>query len=716
MARQSKEDVKKLNTIKERVESSMSANKHNVNRFFAFKEMVFNTSIIEEDRQLLKSLNKPPLEFNLCRAPVARLCGEYSKQEPDIIVTASDGAPVDIRTVEVVEGRIRHILYEANQKNTQYDLYEDALTGGFSNMEITVDYEHEKSFDQEIYLNRCDEPTLVGFDPADMTKTKSKSEYYFKLVPMPESQFKEEFPKVDIKGLKYSFLNSSDFSWAYKYNKSKVIIVCYYFEKTKKATKIYKLANGKIVTEKQYEEMEEQYSTGNIIEAMPAIVDDRDSFETKIKRYICCANEIIEKKDTLFESNSIIFTDGAGQKLRQANGTEFTYFTVPYTYHLAGLQKLTNAAGQTIAADLMNMTMHKYIIAEEALPSNEGYLRALTNMQLASTIVYKAYGSTDQQKPNPPPVPVSRVGLPGEVMETYANAMPMLQNILGSYDASLGINNNQLSGVAIVEGATQSNAAAMPYVVNQLAALNQAAQLMLQLFPLIYKTPRTIPIINKEGEKEYIKINQPGGVDMNYDHSTLGVKLQAGVNFEINKNQSLKQMIEAQNANPVIAKFIGDEGVDIMLDNMSFRGVEILKDRYKEWKQAQQQEQQQAMQNNPDMINANANMTKAKAAAANVMVKARTDSADNAVKLSQQAIDKEKADNDRLKTLSELHDNKTDMLSTLSRSRAEEHKANVEANATIVDSVLRVEESKHNRNLEIAKMAHDVIKEDNNNE
>ena len=38
--------------------------------------------------------------------------------------------------------------------------------------------------------------------------------------------------------------------------------------------------------------------------------------------------------------------------------------------------------------------------------------------------------------------------------------------MLGSYDASLAQNDQQLSGVAIVEAATISNGAAMPYVIN----------------------------------------------------------------------------------------------------------------------------------------------------------------------------------------------------------------------------------------------------------
>ena len=72
---------------------------------------------------------------------------------------------------------------------------------------------------------------------------------------------------------------------------------------------------------------------------------------------------------------------------------------------------------------------------------------------------------------------VQRVPAPPEIVQAFTGADSLMEQILGSYDASLGINNNQLSGVAIVEGATQSNSAAMPYVVGFMQGLQRASQI-----------------------------------------------------------------------------------------------------------------------------------------------------------------------------------------------------------------------------------------------
>ena len=80
------------------------------------------------------------------------------------------------------------------------------------------------------------------------------------------------------------------------------------------------------------------------------------------------------------------------------------------------------------------------------------------------------------------------------ITSTYKMLNPLVQNILGSYDAALGINDNQLSGVAIVEAASQSSATAMPYIVGCLQGFQRAAEVYVSLVPKYFVTPRSLPI------------------------------------------------------------------------------------------------------------------------------------------------------------------------------------------------------------------------------
>jgi hypothetical protein len=215
----------------------------------------------------------------------------------------------------------------------------------------------------------------------------------------------------------------------------------------------------------------------------------------------------------------------------------------------------------------------------------------------------------EYQKPPAPP----------EIMQTFGSADSLVEQILGSYDASLGINNNQLSGVAIVEGATQSNSAAMPYVVGFMQGLQRAAQIYVDLLPKYYVTPRTLPIIDEEGKRHFVKINTKDGVPFDFDTNALNVIVKAGASFQVQKSRTIMMVKDMMGMSQEFSQFIASKGLNFVLDNMEGKGIEQLKSMVKEWQQEQeqmkqqaQQMQQQEMQNNPAQMKIQVEMAKLK--------------------------------------------------------------------------------------------------------
>ena len=224
----------------------------------------------------------------------------------------------------------------------------------------------------------------------------------------------------------------------------------------------------------------------------------------------------------------------------------------------------------------------------------------------------------DQAIPNPIRE-VQRVPAPPEIVQAFTGADSLMEQILGSYDASLGINNNQLSGVAIVEGATQSNSAAMPYVVGFMPGLQRASQIYVDLLPKYYTTPRTIPIMDEEGKRNFVKINQDQGLPFDFDTDALNVVVKAGASFQVQKARTIGMIKEVMQMSPQVAEFIGTKGINFVLDNVEGRGVEQLKQSVDEFqqeqekmKQAAMQAQQQEQQNNPVMMKMHVDMEKLK--------------------------------------------------------------------------------------------------------
>lgn len=674
---------KKLPELLKIVEKTYTYFKGNYDRFHHYQKFVFETSMTDDDVSILKALNKPQLEFNILNAYVSRLCGEFSKQQPSIAVMPEDGMPVDEEMLKVIEGHLRHILFESSKRSTQNLAYKNSLSGGFSVFKVTTEYANDMSFDQVIKFDTAYEPTLCGFDPMARQPDKSDGEFCFEMFPMNVADFKRLYPKVKLDNVDF-VRNIEGFSWTYKSQQDEIIIVCDFYKKKRKRFKIVKLTTGKVVPLDVYQDFLEQWQAGGFIEQPPGIVGEpRWTEATRIERYRFFKKEMLEYVETDYKYLPLVFVDGDSVMIRDGVNGSFQQFTKPYVYHAHGIQRLKNFAGQTLADELENMVQHKFKVAKESLPQEEDYLQAYRNVQQASTLVYNAFMDGDPDKAIPPPQEIARVAPPPEITNTFQISDQVTQNILGSYDAALGINDNQLSGIAIVEAATQSNAASMPYVVNYLHALNQVAQIIVDLIPKYYVTPRTIPVLGLDGEKTYQKINQQGGISFNYDENALLVKVEAGVNFAIQKSRALNQINMMAQASPMFAQFMNDMGLDILIDNMEFRGVDILKQKAKLWMQQmeqmkQQQMEQQANQPNPIQVQAQIEMAK-------IQQKERQSQIDAQLKAAEIAVNEQKANNDQMKVL-------TGVAASKDKIVIEHAKAQAEMTRSAVDMAIKAAE------------------------
>ncbi len=680
-----------LKRIKRNIETSSTYFKKNNERFHFFFKFVFETAIDDNDRAALTTMGKPLVEFNITNAPISRLCGEFSKQMPSITVMAENGMPVEPEVIQLVEGHIRHILDDANKHNAQYNIYKDQLGGGFSCWKLYTDYAHEMTFDQIIFARRVYEPTLCGFDQNAREVSKCDGEFCFEFFPMAKEKFKIENPKVEIDQLSYD--PSSDcIQWSYSSANEDIVLVCDYYEKKRRKVEIVRVAGMGDMTVDKYEEMMAQWVAEQRTEQPPVVTNRRKTIKQTICRYRLVGTEIIKYEETDYKYLPLVFVDGDSVIIKSGASANYNQFTKPYVYHAKGIQRLVNFSGQVIGNDFENMVMHKFKVAKESIPQEEEYQEAYKNVQQASTLVYNAFMDGDPDKAIPAPQEVVRVPLPPEVLQTFNTSMQMLQNILGSYDAALGINDNQLSGTAIVEAATQSNAAAMPYVVSHMMALSQLAVGILDLIPKYYKTPRTIPILDRDGVRSYQKINQQGAPSFNYDENALSVKVEAGPNFAIQKARALNQIMLLMQASPLFAQFMNEVGLSYILDNMEFRGSDVLAEKSKQWmQQLQQRMQQQAQQPNPDQIKAQIEQQK-------LQVKAQDSQTQAQLKAGELQIAKQKADTDRLKLELDAGMSQGKMAVDIAKAQAEEDRAQADVNIKHMDM-------QHKRQKDLAELS-----------
>lgn len=688
-----------LSHKKENVKAFHQYFKPNFDRYHAYRRFIFKSSLSDEEIRVLQRLGKPQLEFNMSEAYISRLRGEFSKQEPSLSVTSTNAGQIDPVTLSVIEGYTRSMMFDANNDAFEYEIYMDLLSGGFSVAKVWTEYANEMSFDQEIKFGRVFDPTLCGFDINARMPHKGDGLFAFENFPRTVDEVRDEFG-TDIKLDDIKFVrDNSGFSWSYKtQTQDEIVLLCDYYEKKRRKTKVVLLANNQTMSVEDYEKFIEDWKNSGRMEQPPIASKSRWSSVTTICRTRFIENQVIDYAETDYKYLPLIFIDGNSVLLRDGNDGAVQQMTRPYLYHARDQQRLINYAGQTLANEMENMTQSKFMIPVEGLPDNPEYTESLMNNQVGNVILFNAYRSKTDEKPLPPPREIMRTPTPPEVVNTFMSGQQIMQAIVGSYDASLGINNNQLSGVAIVEGATQSNSAAMPYIVGFLQGLNQLAQIIVDLIPKYYTTPRTIPFMLPNGKKGFVPINQPGGLKLDYDSNCLNVRIEAGVNFNIQKSRTLQQITALSQAMPVFGQFMNAKGLKVIVKNLEGHAMDELEQLADQFMQEMQQMQKMQMQQpNPVVM-------KTQLDGAKFQHQIQQDQINNQLKTAEIMNDANANTNDRLKIMTQAQQAGVNDAVQIKKAQAEEYKGSV-------DLALKATDQAHRHSLETHDQLHRHTKE-----
>lgn len=590
----------RLKELKDRVEESREYFRENVDRYHEFMKFVFKSSLTEDEISALQTIGKPTIEFNILEAYVSKLRGEFAKQQPSLSVRAADGVPLSqltpefTQTLHVVEEHLRAIFFDGNDDMLEYQVYSDLLAGGFSTMRVFTEYVNEMSFEQNIKVERVFDPTLCGFDPLARKSHKGDGRFAFEIYPMTKGEFEDVYGKKATENMKFT-RTMDGYDWSFKNELEEIVLVCDFYEKIAKKAKIIKLSNGHTVTVKEYQKFLKMWEESGILEQPPIPVGEpRDTVIEVIGRYRICETQVLDYVETNYKYLPLVFVDGNSVTLKEAGAS--TQMTRPYVYHAKGIQKLKNFAGQSLGNELENTIQHKFIVAAESIP--EDYLHAYQNVQKADTLIYNHF--LDSNNPDivlPPPREVVRTPIPPQITEAFTLSDQMTQAILGSYDNMNGVSQADLSGVAVARTVMQSNNASVPYIVGYIRGLNRIAQIIIDLIPKYYRTPRSLPVIKESGKRDYVLVNGNNtNIYMNYDPNSLQVKVDTGVNFAMQKEIAMQTITQLMSTSPLFAEFMNKHGLQILLDNIDIRGVDELKAKAEQFEQELQQQAQQAQE------------------------------------------------------------------------------------------------------------------------
>lgn len=413
-----------------------------------------------------------------------------SKQNKTSIAVRPVGNDATAAAANVWASAFRHIEYVSNA-SAAYDLAtEHQVYGGFGYWRIVTEYVDESSFDQQILIKRVNNPLQVILDPAakEADKSDAKFGFIFQDVSREEAevlhpQYVDEFPNSTL-GIQNSWVGKKQLRIAEWYRKE-------YVKDT-----LYELPNGLTALASQLgpdltKEVRER-------EAKQEGYRKRTVQKEKVVWRLIIGDKIVETKPWAGKYIPIV------PLLGRVTVLDGILDIKGHVRSMKDAQRMYNYWSSAAVEYGALQTKTPYIGPKEAFEGHEEQWRTANRENKA----YLAFNSVDDAG-NPIPAPqrveppmAAPVALQG--MQVAQQEMAMVS---GQYDAQMGAPGNERSANAIEKRQRASSNAVYHFSDQQAIALTYTGKIILDLFPKIYDTQRTIRMIAEDGKDFEVEID-----------------------------------------------------------------------------------------------------------------------------------------------------------------------------------------------------------------
>ena len=520
---------------------------------------------IQQDRE---RDGRPCLVINRLPQFVQQVTNDQRQNRPSIKVhPVSDGA--DEETAKVIQGLIRHIEYNSNAEAAYDTAFESAATSSFGYFRIVTDFADPESFDQEIFIKRIRNPLSVFFDPYAQEPDGSDAQWGFIIDDISRDDYKAKYPdsKLAAPEADWSGIGNNQPGWV----KGDSARVAEYFRIEKKEKRIHLLKTGAVVED---HDLIPHQMSAHAAGLDASLVSSRIAKVPVVHWLKINGIEILERTQWPGSYIPIIPVYGAEIFI---NGKRILESVIR---NAKDAQRMYNYWKSSETETIALAPRTPFIVAEGQL---EGYEKEweTANKRNYAFLYYKPTTIAGQQAPPP-----QRQNFePGTQAITQAAMLAAddLKATTGIYDAALGAQSKDISGVAIQRRNSQTLTSNFHFTDNLTRSMKHAGKILVNLIPKIYDTARSARIVGDDGTQKIVRLNQPfkdeTGKEQLYalDTGKYDVTVDTGPSFASKREEAVTAMAEMTRAYPQIMQVAGD----LMVKNMDWPGAQDLADRLK---------------------------------------------------------------------------------------------------------------------------------------
>lgn len=485
---------------------------------------------------------------------IRQVTGDMRQSRPSIKVLPVDSG-ADLKTAEVRAGMIRYVENRSKAKHVYTTGADSQVTCGIGHWQITTEYAHAGTFNQEIRIMGIEDGVSVLWDADAMLPTKDDADHCFVPVDMTLAKYKKQWPNAQASGFDTSQCGSGSSGAFDNWHTDDYIRVVQYWKKKPLKRTLALMPDGSIedltdlIKDAAPAEVEQAFEF--LTTQKGARIEERDSY--KICRYLITMAEVLEEKE--WPGMFIPVVPVIGEEVRVGRDV-YRHGIVRYA---RDLQRMVNyyASAETEVVALQPKAPY--------LGTKKMFQDHYDQWEVANTdnLPFLEY-TYDPQAPGGRPERIQPPVASQAIQTGALNVSNDMKAVIGIYDASLGARSNETSGIAIERRDQQGDTGTYVYHDNFALAIERTGEIVNELFPKIYDTQRTIRILGDDGKPDMVEINKPqiiDGVEKILNDMSSGsydVMMEQGPSYTTKREQAQVGMTEFIRAYPPAAPVMGD--------------------------------------------------------------------------------------------------------------------------------------------------------------
>jgi hypothetical protein len=565
-----------LRAAGDRFDECQSADLHNREEAYDDLEFLAGEQWPADILTSRQDASRPTLTINRMPQFLRQVTGDIRRSNPAVDILPSDDEASD-EIAEIYDGLIRQIEADCGASSVYERAAEGAAACGMGYFRLRTEYEGPDSFAQKILIESIANPFSVHVDPEAKDPTRKDARFLFITEKVPEDVFADKYPKASKTDWSSGSLPTTLQGW---HDGETVTVAEYYWKEPYKKT-LY-MQGGQI--------------SDRMVPGVP-IDAQRECEDYKVKWAKLSPDEVLEGPKEIPGRNIPVLAV-IGEEMHVGDRVVRT----SVIRYAKDSQRMYNYWNSAMTEVIALQPKAPYKVTPKQIEGFEGMWED-ANTENYPYLLYnpdeKAPGAPQREAP-----PVASSG----IMAGLQIAAEDMKATTGIFDAGLGDQSNETSGVAIKQRQIESDISTSIYVDNLSKAIEQAGRIMVEWIPVIYDTTRVIRILGKDSTPKSVEINKPhlapGGVQVlenPLDWGKYAVRVVTGPSYSTQRQEAAQSMIEFVRAFPAAAPVIGD----LVAASMDWPGAKELAERLKKMVPSElldaepddmSPEQQQAMQ------------------------------------------------------------------------------------------------------------------------